>query len=229
MGIVVADWVVVQMEIGRSGRERRPWRIGAAALALLALLLAACGGAGPSSGGGGSSASGDYSALEQRPFHAPALDASGGCPVSTQRQVTPNTGGTGGALPAVGDGPAYVTGQALVVIGVALAGGGGGGSHGGKTPPPHTSSVVRQVWLIAPYNGPILVRARRIDGDGTVRFGVGQNGVGGVSELRLAGGGNHWISSSTDFVADSAGCYAFQVDGNGFSYPVVFLFIYTRD
>jgi hypothetical protein len=227
MGIVVADWVVVQMGIGRMGCERRPWRIGAAAVALLALLLAACGGNGASGGGGGSSTSGDYSALERRPFHAPTLDASGGCPVSTQRQVSPDTSGTGGTLPAVGDGPAYVTGQALVVIGVALAG--GGGSHGGKTPPPHTSSAVRQVWLIAPYNGPILVRARRIDGDGAVRFGVGQNGVGGTSELRLAGGGNHWISSSTDFVADSAGCYAFQVDGNGFSYPVVFLFIYTRD
>jgi hypothetical protein len=216
--------VVVTMRIGRIGENARPWRMGAAALAVLALLLSACGGAG-SSGGGGSSASGDYTALEQRPFHAPALDASGGCPVSTQRQVTPDTGGT---LPAVGNGPAYVTGKALVVIGVAL-GGGGGGSHGGKTPPPHTTSSVRQVWLIAPYNGPILVRARRIDGDGTVRFGVGQNGVGGTSELRLAGGGTHWISSSTDFVADSAGCYAFQVDGNGFSYPVVFLFVYTRD
>lgn len=216
------------MGIRRIGRNARPSRIGVAALALLALLLSACGGDGASGGGGGSSASGDYTALEQRPFHAPALDAGGGCPVSTQRQVTPDTGGTGGALPAVGDGPAYVTGKALVVIGVALTGG-GGGQHGGKTPPPHTSSAVRQVWLIAPYDGPILVRARRIDGDGTVRFGVGQNGVGGTSELRLAGGGNHWISSSTDFVADSAGCYAFQVDGNGFSYPVVFLFVYTRD
>jgi hypothetical protein len=220
------------MGIGRTGRDGRPWRIGVAALlALLALLLAACGGTGASSGGG-SSASGDYTALEQRPFHAPALVGGGGCPVSTQRQVTTDTGG---ALPAVGDGPAYVTGQALVVIGIVLSGGsgggsgGGGGSHGGKTPPPHTTSAVRQVWLIAPYNGPILVRARRIDGDGTVRFGVGQNGVGGASELRLAGGGTHWITSSTDFVADSAGCYAFQVDGNGFSYPVVFLFVYTRD
>ena len=225
----MADWAVVTMEIRRSGRDARLWRVGAAALALLALLLAACGGAGTSGGGGSAPASGDYTALEQRPFHAPALDASGGCPVSTQRQVTPDTGGTGGALTVVGDGPAYVTGKALVVIGVALAGGGGGGSHGGKTPPPHTSSAVRQVWLISPYDGPILVRARRIDGEGTVRFGVGQNGVGGVSELRLAGGGGHWISSSTDFVADSAGCYAFQVDGNGFSYPVVFLFVYTRD
>lgn len=219
------------MGIGQTDRNVQPWRIGAAALALLALLLtalSACGGAG-SSAGGGTPTSGDYAALEQRPFHAPALDASGGCPVSTQRQVTTDTGG---ALPAVGDGPAYVTGKALVVIGIVLSGGsgsGGGGSHGGKTPPPHTSSAVRQVWLIAPYDGPILVRARRIDGDGTVRFGVGQNGVGGTSELRLAGGGGRWVSSSTDFVADSAGCYAFQVDGNGFSYPVVFLFVYTRD
>jgi hypothetical protein len=74
------------------------------------------------------------------------------------------------------------------------------------------------------YTGPMLVRGRRLDEPGPVRFAKahGQH----LSELRFAAGERNaldkryrWLASAALF--RSPGCYGFQVDGTSFSKVVV--------
>ena len=72
------------------------------------------------------------------------------------------------------------------------------------------------LWFVSPaVVGPVLVRGRRIDGPGDVRFDLDLNPS---TELRLPTTLGH---PSTTRVR-AAGCYAYQVDGPSFSYPIVF-------
>lgn len=95
------------------------------------------------------------------------------------------------------------------------------------------------LWIASPrYQGPILVRGRQLDGDGTVRFGdsaaadaaleLGSssaadgsgNASGGASGS--AGGGDGWRSWPKYTFVTAPGCYAYQVDGAGFTETIVF-------
>ena len=88
-------------------------------------------------------------------------------------------------------------------------------------------------WLIAEvtwnvpgsYTGPLLIRGEMLGG-GALGFGTGavpydelQLLDAGQGAPRIAGGGRAWI---TDSRIRSGGCYAYQVDGTGFSEVVVF-------
>ncbi len=72
------------------------------------------------------------------------------------------------------------------------------------------------LWFVSPTTvGPVLVRGGRIDAPGEVRFDLDMNPS---PELRLPETLGH---PSTTRVR-AAGCYAYQVDGQSFSYAVVF-------
>ncbi len=94
----------------------------------------------------------------------------------------------------------------------------------------------RTVWISDPaYRGPVLVRGRRIDAPGTVRFG---SALTPSSELRLPAGEwedseevrERWpraVRSGWRFAIDNTrvdpdGCYAIQIDGESFSDVIVF-------
>lgn len=95
------------------------------------------------------------------------------------------------------------------------------------------------MWLSKPsYRGPVLVRGGRLDGHGRVRFGDGPRpGV----ELRLPAGEwddpartrfgplrlplglrEGWRVAMRPTQIKAGRCYAFQVDGEGFSYRLAF-------
>jgi hypothetical protein len=71
------------------------------------------------------------------------------------------------------------------------------------------------LWFVSPdAAGPVLVRGARLDAPDEVRFGLEQRPP---AELHLVGAEH----PSTTRVR-SPGCYAYQVDGPDFSYPIVF-------
>jgi hypothetical protein len=72
------------------------------------------------------------------------------------------------------------------------------------------------MWVLAGrYAGPALVRGRQLNGENELRF---DRGALPSKERKLRGRGGH--PSSTRLRAE--GCYAYQIDGLGFSYQVVF-------
>jgi hypothetical protein len=82
-------------------------------------------------------------------------------------------------------------------------------------------------WMVSrEYEGPLLVRAARIDRRGPVRFayGYGQH----LRELYWAAGADQSLPRNPDyrFLASSTlvrtrGCYGFQIDGTSFSSVIV--------
>jgi hypothetical protein len=79
------------------------------------------------------------------------------------------------------------------------------------------------LWAFAPrYQGPLLIRGRRLDTVGGVRFVLGGPPI---AEMRVppTASGRRWryLPSIALFAAE--GCYGFQIDGRGFSEKIVFL------
>lgn len=162
----------------------------------------------------------------RRPFVARPISPGEPCPTSAATGTLGEQGieAWGGAIPAWGRGPAYPTAlgpgpRPLFRFeypprpGSGWKGSGWGGS--------------KNIWVIAPrYHGPVLVRGRQLDGANDVRFENGrpafthESGLHPSRELRLEGPETHGNPSTTRLRA--AGCYAFQVDGRGFSYAIVF-------
>ena len=96
--------------------------------------------------------------------------------------------------------------------------------------------LVRTLWISRPsYEGPVLVRAGRLDRRGVIGFG---EELPPRSTLRLPAGGwprtgfgsreggsavrAGWRVTSVPTLVGAPGCYAFQVDGLGFSYVLAF-------
>jgi hypothetical protein len=96
--------------------------------------------------------------------------------------------------------------------------------------------LVRTLWISRPeYNGPVLVRGGRLDRAGVLGFG---HGLPPRTSLRLPAGGwpltrlgsreggaarqAGWRVTAVPTLIRSPGCYAFQVDGLGFSYVLAF-------
>jgi hypothetical protein len=89
---------------------------------------------------------------------------------------------------------------------------------------------VKTLWFAPPsYQGPVLIRGRRLDGPGRIVMGEGPtlldpqlapgptlNGTGGWREWP----GATWLRKP--------GCYAWQVDGEGFSNVIVFKAVFSR-
>lgn len=71
--------------------------------------------------------------------------------------------------------------------------------------------------------GRVLVRGRRVDGHGEVRFQVGRERPRHDLHLPTAAGRrSHWRYFPTASVLTAAGCWAFQIDAAKFSRVVVF-------
>jgi hypothetical protein len=88
--------------------------------------------------------------------------------------------------------------------------------------------LMAEVTWVAPggYTGPLLIRGGMLGGGGAVGFGTGavpydelQLLDAGQGAPRVAAGGRAWITYSR---VSAGGCYAYQVDGTGFSEDVVF-------
>ena len=91
-----------------------------------------------------------------------------------------------------------------------------------------TRWLIAEVTWVVPggYTGPLLIRGGMLGGGGAVGFGTGavpydelQLLDAGRGAPRVAAGGRSWITYSR---VSSGGCYAYQVDGTGFSEHVVF-------
>ena len=162
----------------------------------------------------------------ERPLHIPGLATGDACPTTEQSGFLASYGidAPFDSLPAWGPGPAFPTGLGagsrplLRFEYPPLPGSGweGSGWGGGKN-----------IWVVAgSYRGPVLVRGRRLNGPNEVRFENGRPGFVPAKrahpdlELHLLGPESHGNPATTRLRAP--GCYAFQVDGRGFSYLIVF-------
>ena len=151
--------------------------------------------------------------LLQRPLRVPTLAAGSPCPSSGQDGTLGDRGIVElQGLPVFGPGPAYPTlgsegGRAFLSYAV---GWGYDGWDGTKV-----------LWAVPRYVGPYVVRGRQLDGPGELRFDQGPNWSNMLhAELRLVGPYADLNPAAT--FLKSPGCYAYQVDGRGFSYMIVF-------
>lgn len=161
----------------------------------------------------------DYQPL-RRPLDLPRVRADDECPSSEPRRVV------AGVVEMLGSAPIYVTG------------GGARGILQFEYPPSKNTEFAgsgwggqKVLWAIGPaYRGPILIRARRLDGPEQVRFNGGSSGPA-TSELRLpanttsaahASSPKGWRYFPSYTRLRASGCYAYQVDGTSFSHTIVF-------
>jgi hypothetical protein len=117
--------------------------------------------------------------------------------------------------PGLGDGPAYPVGLGTEGILDELE------------PPRRFESKEwggqKVLWVIDPdYDGPLLIRGRRVVGAGDVRFDEGDVPP---KEIRLPAEDapdERWRERPSYTRVRAPGCYAYQVDGKGFSDVIVF-------
>jgi len=165
--------------------------------------------AGLLSSAGSAEAAGPWKALE-RPLDFPAVAAGGLCPVSTIDTRVDwdeiNTFGHG-----IGRGPVYPGMGPDATLALRSVG---------------TAWLRTKVfWYVKPsYRGRVLIRGRRLDAAGSLRFGELER------SLRIKPGqsvqwtgqpdGSRGVPSSVRALA--AGCYGVQIDGTRFSRTVIF-------
>jgi hypothetical protein len=143
-----------------------------------------------------------YWAEIRRPLRLAPV-ASDACPLSRAARVAPDAGlalGRGPVFAVVGGPAGHVSLRDDLVT---------RGWYHHKT-----------LWAVAPdYRGPIVVRGRRLDGPGSVRFNRIRD-----SELRLAeaAGSARWRYFATHTLVRAPGCYGLQADGRSFSRRIVF-------
>lgn len=160
-----------------------------------------------------------WAALRQRPLAVPSLTPGSPCPRAEGRRVSP------GFAFALGAGPAYVTGF------------GADGVYAYQTFDNVPLGYREHFWLTRPdYQGPVLIRGRQLDGPNALQFGAGPGER--AAELRLGGPAGTAGTTSSDApgwrywetftIAPSPGCYAYQVDGAGFSETMIFQVVGKR-
>ncbi len=151
----------------------------------------------------------------QRPLHIPSIASGSSCPTTSSdpKGDLSRIGFTGVAW---GGGPAYP---------------GGLSAEEGRPilryldPIPRESLFYGSKWfgnkvlwmLDRSYRGPLLIRGRQLDGPNELRF---DRGLLPPRDLRIRAGLARDRPSFTRVQA--AGCYAYQVEGSGFSYTIVF-------
>jgi hypothetical protein len=161
---------------------------------------------------------GDVPAVLRRPLELPTLNSPRNCPTSSgHRYSNKQFGGI-----ALGRGPL----QPLVAphnrggFGTALR----GVLLFRRSPTNPKWHQLKTLWFARPaYRGPVLIRGRRLNRPGRIVFGEGPemvdpylpvgetaNGLNGFREWP----GATWLRAP--------GCYAWQIDGRGFSHVVVF-------
>ena len=153
-----------------------------------------------------------------RPLHLAQLAPSAPCPVSAVHRVDLGPGEGQRAIP--GPGPAYPAGLAPDVAlefvyppdqrQVDFYGTGWGGN--------------KVVWFVKlAYKGPVLIRGRQLDGPHRIRF---ERGSPPQAELRILPAIGYYRTHARGRASytrlEAAGCYAYQIDGLGFSGVIVF-------
>ncbi len=150
--------------------------------------------------------------LIDRPLHFPVVRTGAACPVDTGVQVQNSSyGGVG-----FGHGPVQLV----------VAQNSGDLLHGRVTVGPSDTTgwlAFKSLWVVAPsYQGPLLVRARRIDGPGRVAMLSGA--VPGPLVVPPGRTINDYSGTRTAPVGtyvSGPGCVAFQIDGKGFAESIV--------
>jgi hypothetical protein len=148
----------------------------------------------------------------RRPLQIPTVEAGATCPVS---QANPRIWSR--QAPGLGPGPVGPVG--LGTLGILKFRPFHGSDWGGQ----------KVLWAAAPsYDGAILIRGGRVNGDGGVGFNMNGDGPplaelqlppDGPERTRNNGGWRGWPSFTR---VREPGCYAYQVDGTDFSYVIVF-------
>jgi hypothetical protein len=177
----------------------------------LAWLASCSSGSRQSSTDGGATLSDQQSA---KGLHIPTLPAGADCPRAGGEIVSKAFG------LALGDGPVYPVFAAV-------------GQRPGTLDFRDSKRIgnfyaQKVLWIARPsYQGPILIRGARIDQPGEMRFILGQGGFS-VTELRLDanGDGEPWDNWPSSTLVREPGCYAYQIDGEGFSTVVVFTAVF---
>jgi hypothetical protein len=146
--------------------------------------------------------------LLETPLQLPTVEAGATCPRSTGTVVSPAFG------PGLGSGPVYPVGLGT----------------DGFLELEAAGDAFRQkvLWVAsAAYAGPVLIRGRRLDAAGTIEFGAGS--ASPSEEFRLMDGTARspgqepgWREWPSLTYVPSSGCYAYQVDGIGFTATIVF-------
>lgn len=152
----------------------------------------------------------------RRPLALPELAPGEVCPTSSLRQLSPSFG------PGLGAGPVYPIGfTAEGVIPIQL--------------PPFSSNHQfagsqwggeKVLWVSDPsYEGPVLIRGHQVDGPNAVRFDREPSTL--IPELQFPPGytanySGGWRNFPSHTRLRAPGCYAYQVDGTGFSDVIVF-------
>jgi hypothetical protein len=185
-----------------------------------------------------------FARLEARRLHLPALGADKKCPlanaialpgVPAEAALGPG-GPTERGVAKLREGPVYVAFPGVPRI-LDFQATGNGGSPGGRW---RSAEVL---WVSRPsYRGPVLVRGGQLDGSGRLGFG---RSARARSQLRLPAGdwtarrgplrvwgrtvqartGSRTATALTRISRTGKSgirCYAFQVDGNSFSYVIAF-------
>lgn len=166
-----------------------------------------------------------WASLAARPLHLPALAPGGACPVTAWHAAT-SVDPAGSFAPAAGyfafgKGPIYPIiynfSPDKVAVRFAKLPDFGRGSKQDKV-----------LWLSRPtYRAPALIRGRQLGGPALLRFGPTDSTPTelrfpldtGVSSADTASG---WRDLPSYMLLPAPGCYAFQVDGMGFSDVIVF-------
>lgn len=146
----------------------------------------------------------------QRPLTTPTISSTSACPTAAPKGDLRRRGWAG---PAWGPGPAYPVGL------------GDGPVLHYLDPIPRSSEFFGSAWFgnkvlwfidRKTYRGPVLIRGRQLDGPSLLRF---ERGRIPPRELRLSATTRENPSYTR---VRAPGCYAYQVDGLGFSYTIVF-------
>jgi hypothetical protein len=168
-------------------------------LIMMALLVAGC--------------SNPSQSASQKSLHLPTLSPGASCPTTHGQKVSPDFG------LALGNGPVYPVGfDANGVLEYSDAGRflEGNNSDWGSQ---------KVLWIIRPdYKGDAVIRGHQIDGPHGLLFGNGLDNGSLLTELELSGnaGGSPWANTPSYTCLQAPGCYAYQVDGDHFSYSLVF-------
>ena len=168
----------------------------------------------PSSPQGNSSPQGGIQALQRRALHLPTIKPGTSCPTSPEQRVTASFG------IAQGDGPAYATPGTTMIESPAIfryldaqhfhMGDLRNQGWGGQ----------KVLWFVNPrYQGSVLVRGHQLDGPHGIRFGLE---LDQQLVLDTQSGGTPWPNFPSFTRLQAPGCYAYQVDGNTFSYLIIF-------
>jgi hypothetical protein len=147
-------------------------------------------------------------ALRQRPLRVPTLPPGAPCPTAHGQKITSTLGLLSG------EGPVYALGlRADGALDYVPPQNFGGGAYGGD----------KVFFAVQPdYRNWVLVRGRQVDGEHDVRFGNGADPR--TEDLFLAEGGtpDGWSIGGDYTRVQVPGCYAYQMDGVGFTEIIVF-------